>query len=44
MILGMTVEYLQKAGFAMEMDVGGIWPLMFLLWVPALFYSYWRYR
>ncbi|MGI8617882.1 MAG: hypothetical protein ACR2L6_02180 [Gemmatimonadaceae bacterium] len=44
MILGMTFEYLQKAGFAMWMDVGRLWPLMMLLWVPALFYSYWRYR
>lgn len=44
MILGMTFEYLQKAGFAMWMDVGRLWPLMALLWVPALFYSYWRYR
>ena len=44
MILGMTFEYLQKAGFALWMDVGRLWPLMMLLWVPALFYSYWRYR
>ena len=44
MILGMTFEYLQKAGFAMWMDVGRLWPVMAILWVPALFYSYWRYR
>ena len=44
MILGMTFEYLQKAGFAMWMNVGRLWPLMAILWVPALFYSYWRYR
>jgi hypothetical protein len=44
MILGMTFEYLQKAGFALWMDVGRLWPLMMLLWVPALFYAYWRYR
>ncbi len=44
MILGMTVEYLQKAGFATWVDVGRFWPVMMLLWVPALFYSYWRYR
>lgn len=44
MILGMTVEYLQKAGFAMGVDVGRLWPFMMLLWVPALAYSYWRYR
>jgi hypothetical protein len=44
MILGMTFEYLQKAGFAMWMDVGRLWPLMAVLWAPALFYSYWRYR
>lgn len=44
MILGMTFEYLQKAGFGMWMDVGRLWPLMMLLWVPALIYSYWRYR
>jgi hypothetical protein len=44
MIMGMTFEYLQKAGFAMWMDVGRLWPLMMLLWAPALGYSYWRYR
>ena len=44
MVLGMTFEYLQKAGFAMWMDVGRLWPLMAFVWVPALFYSYWRYR
>lgn len=44
MILGMTVEYLQKAGFAMGVDVGRLWPVMMLLWVPALIYSYSRYR
>lgn len=44
MILGMTFEYLQKAGFAMWMDVGRIWPLMMMLWVPSLLYAYWRYR
>lgn len=44
MILGMTVEYLQKAGFATWVDVGRLWPVMMLLWVPALIYSYWRYR
>lgn len=44
MILGMTFEYLQKAGFAMWMDVGRLWPVMAFLWAPALFYSYWRYR
>ena len=44
MILGMTVEYLQKAGFAMGMNVGRLWPAMMFLWVPALVYSYWRYR
>lgn len=21
-----------------------LWPLMLLLWVPSLFYAYWRYR
>ena len=44
MILGMTVEYLQKAGFATWVDVGRLWPVMMLLWLPALIYSYWRYR
>lgn len=44
MIFGMTIEYLQKAGFAMGMDVGRVWPLMMMLWAPALLYSYRRYR
>jgi hypothetical protein len=44
MMLGMLVEYLQKAGFVQEWTVGDIWPWMFLLYVPAYFFARWRYR
>jgi hypothetical protein len=44
MLLGMGVEYLQKAGFARDVSVGDIWPVMFLLYVPALVFAHWRYR
>ena len=44
MMLGMAVEYLQKAGFARGLDVGDVWPFMFLLYVPALLFAHWRYR
>ena len=44
MMLGMTVEYLQKAGYVMEVGVGDVWPFMFLLYVPALVYAHARYR
>jgi FtsH-binding integral membrane protein len=44
MMLGMTVEYLQKAGYAAEVGVGDVWPFMFLLYVPALVYAHARYR
>lgn len=44
MMLGMAVEYAQKAGFARELGVGDVWPAMFLLYVPALAFAHWRYR
>lgn len=44
MLLGMGVEYVQKAGFARSVDVGDVWPFMFLLYVPALLFAQWRYR
>lgn len=44
MLLGMAVEYLQKAGFAREVGVGDVWPFMFLLYLPALLFAHWRYR
>lgn len=44
MMLGMTVEYLQKAGYAVGVGVGDVWPFMFLLYVPALVYAHARYR
>lgn len=43
LVLGLTVEYLQKGGFAMGIDVGGLWPLQGIVWAVALVYSYWRY-
>lgn len=44
LMLGMTVEYLQKAGFAPGLGVGEVWPAMALLYVPALAFAHWRYR
>lgn len=44
MLIGMGVEYVQKAGFARSLDVGDVWPVMFLLYVPALLFAQWRYR
>ncbi|HEX6251909.1 MAG TPA: hypothetical protein VFZ56_10795 [Gemmatimonadaceae bacterium] len=44
LLLGMTVEYLQKGGFMMGIDVGRLWPVQALVWAVALFYAYWRYR
>jgi len=44
MLLGMLVEYLQKAGFARGLAVGDVWPAMFVLYVPALLFAHWRYR
>ena len=44
LLLGMAVEYLQKAGFAPGLGVGEVWPAMALLYVPALAFAHWRYR
>ena len=44
MMLGMAVEYAQKAGCARGLGVGDVWPAMFLLYVPALALAHWRYR
>ena len=44
MMLGMAVEYLQKAGFARGFEVGDVWPAMLLLYVPAILFAQWRYR
>jgi hypothetical protein len=44
MMLGMAVEYLQKAGFARGVEVGDVWPIMLLLYVPAILFARWRYR
>lgn len=44
LLLGMTVEYLQKGGFMMGIDVGQLWPVQGLIWAVALVYAYRRYR
>lgn len=44
LLLGMTVEYLQKGGFMMGIDVGRLWPVQGLVWAVALIYAYRRYR
>ena len=43
MMLGMLVEYLQKADFVQTWTIGDVWPFMFLLYVPAYFLARWRY-
>ena len=43
-LLGYVVESLQKAGVAQGWTVGRVWPLMFLLYVPAYCLARWRYR
>lgn len=43
-VLGITVEYLQKAGFVSQWTVGDVWPYMILLYLPAYVVSRWRYR
>lgn len=44
MMIGMLVEYLQKAGFVLDWNVGDVWPFMALLYAPAWFVARWRYR
>jgi hypothetical protein len=44
MMLGMLVEYLQKAGCATGLTVGDVWPWMFLIYLPAYFLTRLRYR
>lgn len=44
LVIGMTVEYLQKGGFLLGADVGRVWPLQGLIWVVAYAYARWRYR
>lgn len=44
MMLGLLVEYLQKAGFATGLTVGDVWPFMAILFVPAYAFARWRYR
>ena len=43
-LLGLLVEYLQKAGFVRDWTVGDVWPFMFLLYVPAYILARMRYR
>ena len=44
LLIGMTVEYLQKGGFLLGADVGRVWPVQGLVWVIAYGYARWRYR
>lgn len=44
LLVGMIVEYLQKGGFLVGTTVGDVWPIMGLLWVPALYYAKRSYR
>ena len=44
LVLAVAVEGLQKAGVVTDWTVGDVWPWMALLWVPAVWVSYRRYR
>lgn len=44
LLMGMTVEYLQKGGFMMGIDVGRLWPMQGIVWALSLLYAQWRYR
>ncbi len=43
-VLGLAVEYLQKAGFLSGWDAGDVWPYMALLYFPAYLLARRRYR
>lgn len=43
-MIGLSVEYLQKAGFLVGVAFGQVWPFMLLLYLPALAIAHWRYR
>jgi hypothetical protein len=44
LLVGMTVEYLQKGGFIPGANVGRVLPIQALLLLPAYLYAHWRYR
>lgn len=44
LLIGMTIEYLQKGGFLPGVDVGRLWPVQGLVWIGAYGYARWRYR
>ena len=44
LVLGVLVEGLQRAGVGRGWTIGDVWPWMGVLWVPALWISYRRYR
>jgi len=43
-LLAVVVEGLQKAGFVTDWTLGDVWPWMALMWVPALWVAYRRFR
>jgi hypothetical protein len=42
-LVGVTIDALQKGGFVTDWSVGDVWPFMALLWVPALWLAYRHY-
>jgi hypothetical protein len=44
LLIGMTVEYLQKAGFLLDVNVGRLWPVLGLVWLVTYGYAWRRYR
>ena len=43
-LLAVTIEALQKAGYLVGWTVGDVWPFMALLWLPSLWLALRRYR
>jgi hypothetical protein len=43
-VLAVTVEAVQKAGYFSGWTVGDVWPFMALLWLPGLWLALRRYR
>ena len=43
-VLAVTIEGVQRAGYLTSWTVGDVWPFMALLWLPALWLALRRYR
>lgn len=43
-LVGVTIDALQKGGFVRDWSIGDVWPFMALLWAPSLWFAYRRYH